>query len=392
MTIMNAKVAVTGAGGYIGSVMVGELLRNGYKVRAIDAFYFGDLALSKYDGHPKLEIVKQDIRLIDHHAYDDCDYAIDLAALSNDPSGDLDPELTRSINEKGRIRAAMAAKRAGVRRYLFASSCAVYGAGQDMFLTEDAVLRPLTIYAQTCARAEEAVLALNTGHFAATALRNATVFGLSPRMRFDLVVNQMTFDALDRGRITVGGDGSQWRPVVHVRDVAAAFLSALRAPSGVVAGAAFNIGWDNRQIVDIALAVKNTVTKASEIEFMPCGLDRRDYHVSFARGAGKFRLRGETPDRGCRHRDPERHRRQDPAKHRRLQHGQVVQDAARRPAPAAEPADPGRRGHRRDPGRVSPPGLRGRRRGGARLRRNGSASARTRISDRPAREDIHASL
>ncbi|MCC0804941.1 SDR family oxidoreductase [Methylobacterium sp. W2] len=285
---MNAKIAVTGAGGYIGSVMVGELLRNGYRVKAIDAFYFGTPCLSKYDGHPKLEIVKQDIRTIDHRAYHDCDYAIDLAALSNDPSGDLDPELTRSINEKGRVRAAMAAKRAGVRRYLFASSCAVYGAGQDMFLAEDTPLRPLTIYAQTCARAEEAVLALNTGHFTATALRNATVFGLSPRMRFDLVVNQMTFDALDRGRITVGGDGSQWRPVVHVRDVAAAFLGALRAPSGAVAGEAFNIGWDNRQIVDIALAVKNTVSKPIEIEFMPGGLDRRDYHVSFAKAREDF--------------------------------------------------------------------------------------------------------
>lgn len=285
---MNAKIAVTGAGGYIGSVMVGELLRTGYRVKAIDAFYFGTPCLSKYDGHPKLEIVKQDIRTIDHRAYHDCDYAIDLAALSNDPSGDLDPELTRSINEKGRVRAAMAAKRAGVRRYLFASSCAVYGAGQDMFLAEDTPLRPLTIYAQTCARAEEAVLALNTSHFTATALRNATVFGLSPRMRFDLVVNQMTFDALDRGRITVGGDGSQWRPVVHVRDVAAAFLGALRAPSGAVAGEAFNIGWDNRQIVDIALAVKNTVSKPIEIEFMPGGLDRRDYHVSFAKAREDF--------------------------------------------------------------------------------------------------------
>lgn len=285
---MNARIAVTGAGGYIGSVMVGELLRHGYKIRAIDAFYFGLSPLDKYAGHPKLEIVKQDIRLIDHRAYADCDYAIDLAALSNDPSGDLDPELTRSINERGRIRAAMAAKRAGIRRYLFASSCAVYGAGQDMFLAEDTTLRPLTVYAQTCARAEEVVLSLNADHFTATALRNATVFGLSPRMRFDLVVNQMTFDAMDRGRITVGGDGSQWRPVVHVRDVVSAFLGALRAPAGIVGGEAFNVGWDNRQIVDIALAVKNTVATPSAIEFMPGGLDRRDYHVSFAKAREYF--------------------------------------------------------------------------------------------------------
>ncbi|MFC7663582.1 SDR family oxidoreductase [Methylorubrum suomiense] len=177
--------------------------------------------------------------------------------MSNDPSGDLDPALTKSINETGRIRVVTAAKRAGVRKYLFASSCAVYGAGQDMFLAENAPLRPLTVYAQTCARAEEAVLALNDRHFATTALRNATVFGLSPRMRFDLVVNQMTLDATNHRRISIGGDGSQWRPFVHVRDVAKVVLGLLRAPRPDVAGEVFNVGWDNRQILDVALAIKD---------------------------------------------------------------------------------------------------------------------------------------
>jgi nucleoside-diphosphate-sugar epimerase len=285
---MRNKVAITGAGGYIGSVLVQKLLENNYNVKAVDMFFFGDAPLSRHRGHPFLEIVRQDTRSIEPDVFEDCDSVIDLAALSNDPSGDLDPELTRSINERGRTRVAMAAERAGVRRYLFASSCAVYGAGQEMNLAEDAPLHPLTVYAQTCARAEEAVLARNSAHFTTAALRNATVFGLSPRMRFDLVVNQMTLDAHERGRITVGGDGTQWRPLVHVRDVAEAFLLALRAPPQAIGGQAFNIGWQNRQVIDIARAVKRAAAVPSVIAFGSGGPDRRDYHVSFSKAERAF--------------------------------------------------------------------------------------------------------
>lgn len=280
---MREKIAVTGSGGYIGSIMVEGLLRSGYHVKAIDAFFFGQQTLAKHSRHPRLEIVRRDIRSITDQDFEGCAAVIDMAALSNDPSGDLDLELTTSINEIGRIRVMRAAKRAGVRRYLFASSCAVYGAGEGMFLNEDAPLRPLTIYAQTCARAEETVLALCDQHFVTTALRNATVFGLSPRMRFDLVVNQMTLDAWKRGHIKVGGDGSQWRPFVHVRDVVKAFLTVLRAPGPTVAGEVFNVGWDNRRILDVAQAVKTLVSPACTIEMIGSRCDSRDYHVDFSK-------------------------------------------------------------------------------------------------------------
>lgn len=280
---MNSKVAVTGAGGYIGSVLTQALLEQGYRVRAIDMFFFGESALSESCDHPLLEIVRQDTRSIDPVLFEDCDCVIDLAALSNDPSGDLDPNLTRSINERGRTRVSMAAECAGVRRYLFASSCAVYGAGGGMDLNENAALHPLTVYAETCARAEEAVLARNSPCFTTAALRNATVFGLSPRMRFDLVVNQMTHDALEHGRITIGGDGTQWRPLVHVRDVARAILLAMRAPRRAIGGQAFNIGWENYQVGEIAHAVQRAVTVPAQITHLPGGPDRRDYHVSFAK-------------------------------------------------------------------------------------------------------------
>lgn len=280
---MREKIAVTGSGGYIGSVLIRDLLKSGYRVRAIDTFFFGDEPLARCARHPRLEILKRDIRSLTPSDLESCDAVIDVAALSNDPSGDLDPALTKSINETGRIRVVTAAKRAGVRKYLFASSCAVYGAGQDMFLAENAPLRPLTIYAQTCARAEEAVLALNDRHFATTALRNATVFGLSPRMRFDLVVNQMTLDATKHRRISIGGDGSQWRPFVHVRDVAKVVLGLLRAPRPAVAGEVFNVGWDNRQILDVALAIKNRFAGECAVEFLDTRNDKRDYHVDFSK-------------------------------------------------------------------------------------------------------------
>lgn len=285
---MSSKVAVTGAGGYIGSVLVQLLLEEGYRVRAVDMFFFGENALSGLRGHPFLEVFRQDTRSIDPFIFEDCDCVIDLAALSNDPSGNLDPDLTRSINERGRTRVSMAAECAGVRRYLFASSCAVYGGGQGMDLGESAALNPLTVYAETCARAEEAVLARNSRCFTTAALRNATVFGLSPRMRFDLVVNQMTHDALEGGRITVGGDGTQWRPLVHVRDVARAFLSALRAPRRAIGGHAFNIGWKNYQVDSVAHTVRRAITVPTDITYLPGSPDRRDYHVSFAKAERIF--------------------------------------------------------------------------------------------------------
>lgn len=288
---MQRTVAVTGAGGYIGSVLVAQLLKSGYRVRAIDAFFFGHQSLRCLRDHSALEILQCDIRNFPPGVFDYCDFVVDLAALSNDPSGDLDPELTRSINERGRIASVVIAERSGVKRYIFASSCAVYGEHIGSDVDEEFALRPLTLYAETCARAEEAVLSRNSSVFSTVSLRNGTVFGLSPRMRFDLVVNKMALDAYELGCISIAGNGAQWRPLIHVDDVARAILIALDAPDAAIAGQVFNIGYENLQISEIADQVWLASESAPAVSFVDVGEDRRNYRVSFAKAEVRLAFR-----------------------------------------------------------------------------------------------------
>jgi nucleoside-diphosphate-sugar epimerase len=281
---MSKHVTVTGAGGYVGSVLIGRLLRAGYFVNAVDRFFFGMEPLDCYRHDPRLDVRMQDIRQITPRDLEGSWAVIDLAALSNDPSGDLDPELTYSINQVGRSNLARAAKAAGVQRYVMSSSCSVYGAGVEANLNETSALNPLTVYAKSCAAAEEVVRGLNSPEFTAGALRLATLFGLSPRMRFDLVVNQMTLDAMTKRRITVIG-GQQWRPLLGVADAAQAFINAIEAPAEVIGGNAFNIGMANMQILDVAGLVRDTVPVKTDVSVTPLGTDARNYSVSFARGS-----------------------------------------------------------------------------------------------------------
>ena len=275
------KVLVTGGGGYIGSVLVPMLLEKGYSVRVIDRFHFGKNRLP--EPGENLEIIEGDIRWIGKEIFKDIDAVIDLAALSNDPSGELDPIRTWSINHLGRVRIATLAKAMGVKRYLLPSSCSVYGF-QDEVVNEESSLNPLTTYAKANLQAEYDVLALSDNNFVVTVIRQATVYGLSPRMRFDLAINGMVRGFFVNGKIPILRDGTQWRPFVHVRDTSKAQIMILESDPEIVNGQIFNVGSNeqNYQIFDLAKRVANAIGIPFEYEWYG-EPDHRSYRVDFTK-------------------------------------------------------------------------------------------------------------
>jgi len=274
-------VLVTGAGGYIGCVLVDELLSNGYCVTAIDRYFFGENVFAQHRSNPQFQQRKADIRYLSPTDFAGVNTVVDLAALSNDPSADLDPQLTEAVNFAGRLHVAKCAREAGVCRYILSSSCSVYGVGEGEALDETTPARPLTSYAKASLKAEEHTRELMSDDFTWTALRNATVFGLSRRMRFDLVINLMTLNAVQKGKIFILGGGCQWRPLVHVRDVARAFFRIMQAPRERVQGQVFNVGFGNYQVLSLAYIVRETLPFPIEVEIAPDNPDRRNYKVSF---------------------------------------------------------------------------------------------------------------
>lgn len=278
------QVLITGAGGYIGAVLTSELIRQGHHVSAVDRYFFGEEKLDDVRSE-KLKIVRADIRALTPRHFEGIDAVLDLAALSNDPAGDLDPALTESINHKGRAHVARCAKTAGVKRYVLSSSCSVYGFGDGSTLDETSQPKPITTYARANLQAEQDTLSLSDAGFTCSAIRNATVFGLSPRMRFDLVVNVMTLNAIQKSKIFVFGGGRQWRPLVHVRDVAGAFAALLKAEPGKIAGEVFNVGISNYQVQSVAYMVRETLPFRIDVEITPDDADKRDYKVSFEKAA-----------------------------------------------------------------------------------------------------------
>ncbi|MGH9354867.1 MAG: NAD-dependent epimerase/dehydratase family protein, partial [Terriglobia bacterium] len=211
-----ARVLVTGAGGYIGTVLVPMLLGRQYEVRAVDRYFFGVDLLPK---NARLEIIKEDTRKLQAGHFTGADHVIDLAALPNDPSDQLFQKATWDINHATRVRTARLAKQAGVKRYILPSSCSSYGFHPDsIILSEESPANPLTTYAKANLAAEREILPRADEKFCAVVIRQATVFGYSPRMRFDLAINGMTYGAWKTGVLPLMRDGSQWRPIIHVKD------------------------------------------------------------------------------------------------------------------------------------------------------------------------------
>jgi nucleoside-diphosphate-sugar epimerase len=276
-----SKILVTGAGGYIGTQLVRDLISRNHQVIALDRYFFGMETMMEFVGNRNVEIVKKDIRDVSEFDFEGVEAVCDLACLSNDPAGEMDPELTYKINRDGRIHIAKTAKKAGVEKYIISSSCSVYGKGEEPQLSETSNTNPISVYAKSTFQAEQQNLSISDNNFSVTALRNATVFGLSTRMRFDLVVNLMTLTAFQKGRILVMGGGLQWRPLVHVSDVSSAFQKILNSKVELVNSEIFNVGLDNFQVKTLAYLIKDELPIEVEIEVAPDDDDKRDYNVIF---------------------------------------------------------------------------------------------------------------
>jgi nucleoside-diphosphate-sugar epimerase len=261
-----------------------QYLRNlGHQVTGLDTEYYydGDL-LKPPEDYPRL---KTDLRDVTREELKGYEAVIHLAALSNDPLGDLNPEWTYDINCTASVRLAELAKQAGVQRFLYASSCSLYGAAGEATLKEDAPMRPLTPYAESKVRTEEALSRLGDSSFAPTFLRNATVYGVSPRLRLDIVLNNLVGWAVTVGKIRILSDGSPWRPIVHVQDVAQAFACALRGPLELVCNQSFNVGVnsENYQVRELAAIVQQVIPTCA-IEYSgTAGPDPRNYRVDFSK-------------------------------------------------------------------------------------------------------------
>ncbi len=267
------KVMIFGAGGYVGIPLCEELLARGHDVTAVDRWFFGF--------KPKgCNLITADTRYFERDAMAGYDAVIDLAGLSNDATAEIDPELTFSINEFGGQHLVEIAKEAGVRRYIYASSASVYGHGAKAGLTEKDKVNPLTAYAKSKMSVEGYIVIASSPDFETVVLRNATIYGLAPRMRFDLAVNIMTLRAWKEKLIYVMGGGEQSRPFVHVSDIVSAFVFALEASSGKVANQLFNVVGENYKIARIAQIVANMMPHPVDIHNIPDDADKRDYDLS----------------------------------------------------------------------------------------------------------------
>ena len=276
------RVLVVGGAGYVGSVLTGQLLEEGYRVRVFDRFLFGDEVLAAVCRHPGLEVCRGDVRDLQRvlEALDGVEAVVLLASLVGERACDRDPQETIGVNYLATVALAEACAYVGIARFLFASTDSAYGI-QEGIMTEESPLQPLSLYARLKAEAERKILALANERFAPCVLRMATIYGLSPRMRFDLVVNVLTLHAATTRTCTVYG-GAQWRPLVHVADAARAYGAALAAPLEAVRGQVFNVGSNeqNYQLYQLGELVRQAIPDVV-VETTDVPPDLRDYHVNF---------------------------------------------------------------------------------------------------------------
>jgi len=277
------KVFVTGNRGYIGSHLVELLKAEGHTVTGCDIRLYGDAAWDPIV-EPDREIVK-DVRALTEADVQGHDCIMHLAAISNDPMGELNASITKTINADGTIRLATLAKKAGVPRFLFASSCSMYGKGISLDLDETAELNPVSLYAQSKIDAEQGIHALADENFSPASLRNATAYGYSPVLRVDLVLNNLLASAMSYGELRVMSDGSPWRPLIHCRDIARAFVAFGNANKETIHNQAINVGGDteNYQVRDVVSTIQALLPETKVVFTGEVGVDPRNYRVKFAR-------------------------------------------------------------------------------------------------------------
>ncbi len=282
------RVLITGHNGYIGSVMAPQLLSAGFDVVGLDTGYFSECSLIPDPG--QVPAIKKDLRDLATADLEGFDAVVHLGALSNDPIGNLNDSWTEEINYQASVKLAELARAAGASRFLFSSSCIMYGSANALVVTEESPLDPKTEYARSKVKAEKAISALADKNFSPVFLRNGTIYGVSPRMRFDTVLNDLMGSAVTTGKVVIYSDGKPWRPVVHVQDVARMFQAVLEAPTEKIHNQAFNAGANelNHQIIELAEISVRTVPDCKLERLPKPGADQRTYKADFGKFARTF--------------------------------------------------------------------------------------------------------